>query len=378
MRNTDRSAQLSRRDALGLLGAGAGLGLVSAFGGKAEVTAAWFQTASATARMSPIPRGAIIRTILKDLPPEGLGNGAILFHEHLSFDSTFFEKMRPANAPRPATPPPQSYLENVDLVTDEVRASGKDGVSCIVDGGHRDMGTHYENLKKIAERSGVHVVASGGYYLQNTYPPEISTQSEDRLVEGLVRDAAAERWGAFGEIGSSPEMTADERKVFRVIAKTQVRTALPIFTHTSHAGCKKCALEQFEILESAGANPRNFCIGHLSDIRDDPRAETHKEIARRGAFLGFDTVGHQLGQGDSKKLALIMAVLDAGYEDHVLLSADFASEPEIKANGGAGYSSVTTVFLPKMRYAGVKEATLHKIMVENPKRFLAFVPPKTT
>jgi phosphotriesterase-related protein len=94
--------------------------------------------------------------------------------------------------------------------------------------------------------------------------------------------------------------------------------------------------------------------------------------------VGFDTVGHQLGQGDSKKLALIMAVLEAGYEDHVLLSADFAADRETKFNGGAGYASVTAVFIPKLRYAGVKEATLHKIMVDNPKRFLAFAPRKTT
>src|SRR6266852_3557190 len=372
-----QSIRLSRREALGMLGVGAGLGLFAV--GRGAQLAAWgIQAPTAARRAMRIPKGAIIRTILKDLPPDGLGNGAILFHEHMSFDSSFFEKMRPANAPRPATPPPRSYLEDVDAVTDEVRATGKEGVSCIVDGGHADMGTSYANLRKIAERSGVHIVASGGYYLQATYPVEVGAKSEEELVEGLVRDAAANRWGAFGEIGSSPEMTADERKVFRVMGKTQVRTALPIFTHTSHAGCKKCALEQLEILESVGANPRNFCIGHLSDITDDPRAETHKEIARRGAFLGFDTVGHRLGQGDSKKLALIMAVLDAGYEDHVLLSADFAADPEIKANGGAGYSSVTMVFLPKLRYAGVKEATLHKIMVDNPKRFLAFVPRKTT
>ena len=68
-----------------------------------------------------------------------------------------------------------------------------------------------------------------------------------------------------------------------------------------------------------------------------------------------------------------MKVLEAGYEGHVLLSADFASEPEIKANGGAGYSSVHMVFLPKLRYAGVKEATVKKIINENPKRFLSFV-----
>ena len=82
------------------------------------------------------------------------------------------------------------------------------------------MGTNYTHLKQIAERSGVHIVGSGGYYLQTTYPPEVTSQSEDQLVDGLVKDAATYRWGAFGEIGSSPEMTADERKVFRVIAKT--------------------------------------------------------------------------------------------------------------------------------------------------------------
>jgi phosphotriesterase-related protein len=312
------------------------------------------------------------------VPPDGLGSGAVLFHEHMSFDSSFFEKMRPANAPRPASPPPPSYLENVDLVTEEVKAVGKEGVSCIVDGGHRDMGTSYANLRKIAERSGVHIVASGGYYLQATYPPEIATKSEEQLVDGLARDAATDRWGAFGEIGSSPEMTADERKVFRVIGLAQRRTALPIFTHTSHAGCKKCALEQLDILESVGANPQHLCIGHLSDISDDPHAETHKAIAKRGAFLGFDTVGHRLAQGDAKKINLIKEVLDAGFEDQVLLSADFASEPETKFNGGAGYATVTAVFVPKLRYAGVSEATLHKILVDNPRRFLAFVPPKMT
>lgn len=369
--------RLNRRDALGLIGAGAGLGLIAATKGVQNLWAA-SQAPAAAAGRNQIPRGAIIRTILKDLSPEGLGNGAILFHEHMSFDRTFFERMRPPNAPKPTTPTPPSYLEDVDLITEEVKASGKEGVGCIVDGGHKDMGTSYANLRTIAQRSGVHIVASGGYYLQTTYPPEVQTQSEEQLVEGLVRDAAAERWGAFGEIGSSPEMTADERKVFRVIGKTQVRTAIPIFTHTSHAGCKACALEQLDILEGVGVTMRNLCIGHLSDITDDPKAETHKAIAKRGAFVGFDTVGHQLGQGDSKKLALIMAVLEAGYEDHVLLSADFASERETKFNGGADYSSVTSVFLPKLRYAGVKEATIRKIMVENPKRFLAFVPKKAS
>ena len=151
-------------------------------------------------------------------------------------------------------------------------------------------------------------------------------------------------------------------------------TGLPLFTHTPHDGCPSCALEQLDIIEAMGVNPRLTCIGHLADIRNDPGAELHIELARRGAFLGFDTVGHQITQGDAEKVKMIVSVIDAGYEDHVLLSADFAREAELKANGGAGYSSVVAIFLPKLRYAGVPEETIRKIMVDNPRRFLAFVP----
>lgn len=360
------SRRFSRREVLGLVASTAGAG----------VAARWsLAPLSAQARATGIPPGAIIRTVLKDLPPSAI-RGHLLFHEHLSFGAVFFEKMRPANAPRPATPPPPNYLETPDRVIDEVKATMQQGVGLIVDGGHPDMGTNYDHLRMISEKTGLHVVASGGYYLQTTYPPEVATQSEEQLVDGLVRDAAKYRWGAFGEIGSSPTMTDDERKVFRVMAQAVKRTGLPLYSHTPHTGCKGCALEQLDIFQKAGVDMKKICIGHLSDITDDPNAETHKTVARAGGWLGFDTVGHRLGPGDSVKVGMIIKLLEAGHEDKILLASDFAAEPEIKANGGAGYSTVSTVFLPKLKYAGVSDATINRLMVDNPKRFLAFVPPK--
>ena len=358
--------KMNRREALQLMAGAVGAGVA----GRSSWTAL-----SAQARTTPIPQGGIIRTILKDLPPSAI-RGHLLFHEHLSFGSVFFGKMRPANAPRPATPPPPSYLETPERVVDEVKATMQQGVGLIVDGGHPDMGTNYDHLKMISEKTGLHVVASGGYYLQTTYPPEVASESEEQLVEGLVRDAGKYRWGAFGEIGSSPTMTDDERKVFRVMAQAVKRTNLPMYSHTPHTGCKGCAIEQFEILTKAGVDMKKICIGHLSDIGDDPNAETHKTIAKAGAWLGFDTVGHRLGPGDSVKVSMILKLLDAGHEDKILLASDFAAEPEIKANGGAGYSTVSTVFLPKLKYAGVNDATIKRLIEDNPKRFLAFVPPK--
>ena len=76
--------------------------------------------------------------------------------------------------------------------------------------------------------------------------------------------------------------------MLHAVSKVHLRTGLPIFTHTPHEGCSKCALDQLDILESQGVNPRILCIGHLSDIRDDPRAELHKTIAN--AARSWDSI----------------------------------------------------------------------------------------
>jgi phosphotriesterase-related protein len=371
MMKNSRSRRLSRREAINLLGVGAGLGLVTALRQEAGLAAGLGQAA---ATRVTFPNGAIIRTILKDVPPEALGSGATLFHDHLSMSSP-----RPYAKPS-ATPAPPQWLENVDAVVEEVKAAAKDGVSCIVTGGTRDLGQKPANVRTIAEQVAptVHIVLSDALWTQPAYPPDIPTKSESQLTDEFLRDATAQRWGALGELGSSMEMHPDERKVFRAIARVHVRTDLPIFTHTPHEGCKKCALDQLDLLESQGVNLKQLCIGHLSEIRDDLRAETHKTIAKRGAFLGFDTVGHITG-GMAQKTShveMVMALLEAGYEDNVLLSADGTSEAERTSNGGPGFAKVLTVFVPKLRAAGVKEATIHKILVDNPRRFLAFVPKK--
>lgn len=364
-----RPKLLGRRKAIGLLGVGAGLGLVAALEGEAGLASAALQGAAASSKKLTFPKGAIIRTILKDLPPEALAGGATLFHEHLSV-------IGPPHPYQPQSKEPiaHSVTENVDLMVDEVRAAAKEGVACIVDAGTRDLGRNVDHLRTISIRSGVPIVASGGLYLQADYPPDVATKTDNELADEFVRDAHAERWGAFGEIGSSLEMSTDERKVFIAISKAHLRTNLPIFTHTPHQGCQKCALDQLDIFTSQGVDPRRICIGHLSDITDDPQAETPKAIAKRGAFVGFDTVGLKTGQPDSKKVAMCLAVIDAGYEDHVLLSSDINSAPQMKINGGSGYATALVVFVPKLRAAGVKEATIHKILVDNPRRFLAFVP----
>ena len=320
------------------------------------------------------PEGAIIRTILRDVSPEALAGGATLFHEHLSLSDPRPSWLSPAEDVLAGSVGSRSFTADLDLMADEVNATGQEGVTCIVNGGTKDLGQNPARLRALAERTHVHIVLAGGLWTQPRYPPDIAEKTEEQVADDFHRDATAERWGAIGEIGSSMTMHPDERKVLRASCRLHIRTGLPLFTHTPHQGCPECAIEQLDIIEEMGVNPRLVCIGHLADITGDPRAETHIGLARRGAFLGFDTVGHQITQGDAKKVEMIVSVIEAGFEDHILLSADFAREAELKAYGGAGYSSVTAIFVPKLRYAGVPEEVIQKILVDNPRRFLAFVP----
>jgi phosphotriesterase-related protein len=321
------------------------------------------------------PKGAIIRTLLKDYAPEELAGGATLFHEHMQLAPDFNVKFAAATAaaraanglpPAPArggggragAPPPPDIQHNVDLMSAEVAKTKSEGVACIVDGGHPDMGRSIDFLRQVSMKSGVPIVAGGGFYSQPFYPKEISTMSEEQIVKALIKQADTDTLGVFGEIGSWDDITADERKVFRAVGKAHVATNLPIFTHTGIPG--KSALEQLDILEDAGVKPNRVVIGHLGNLVD-PNVAVHKAICRRGAFVGFDRQG---GNNDAQQVPMVMALIEAGFADHLMFSADTSS----------GYGKTMTVFVPKVKAAGATDQVLHQITVDNPRRFLAFVP----
>jgi hypothetical protein len=59
---------------------------------------------------------------------------------------------------------------------------------------------------------------------------------------------------------------------------------------------------------------------------------------------------------------------------HLLFASDFSNAAQLKRNGGGGYAKTVTVFAPKLGEVGVNEDTLHRVLVENPRCFLALVP----
>jgi phosphotriesterase-related protein len=358
------SSRWSRRDVLGLFTAAA-----------ASVT---IPRVSAAAPAS-FPKGAVIRTVLRDYAPDELDGSATLFHEHLSLAPDFlarfdqFTAATRAAAGMPApTPGPSdlAFMQNLELMVNELQAAKRDGIGCIVDGGHPDMGRNFDFLRQVSMRSGMPIVAGAGLYTQPYYPSEVGTMSEDQIVGSLIKQVERDPVGVFGEIGSWDDMTALERKVFRATGKAHLATNLPIFTHTGIPG--KAALEQLDILEDVGVKPDRVVIGHMGNLVD-PSIQVHKAICRRGAHVGFDRVG---GAADESQVPMVMALIEAGFANRVMLSSDFSRPNGLKRDNGPGYAKTLTVFVPKLKALGASDEVLHEIMVDNPRRFVAFVPKK--
>ncbi len=381
-------SHLTRREALGILGTGAGAGLAFAAGcgggsaPPAESGSGGMEEAAGAMPDAAFPDGAVIRTVLADVNPATLAGGATLFHEHLDINQAYAVPPRNERRSRDNPLAGDEAEAFVELVSEELRMAAADGLGCIVDAAiYRRTEQELEFLRQMATRSGVAVVAAGAYW-RAPFPENIAAMNVDELTQHLITDARGQNWGAFGEVGTLMEMHETERTFLHAVSRAHHATNLPILTHTEHQGCPPCGLEQLDVLEEENVDFSRVCIGHLSDIttEQDPGWTTHLEIGRRGAYIGFDTVGRPLRSNafddipEADKVRMVLNVLEAGYEDQVLLSADFASSIDLKSNWGTGFATTIVQFVPKLRHAGVDEATLHKITVDNPRRFLAFVP----
>jgi phosphotriesterase-related protein len=319
--------------------------------------------AAAALPLGPQAAKPIIRTVLRDVNPSEI-DGTILIHEHLSLGGTDWGIDRPGS----------KWYEDVDLIANEVAACMPDGVRCIVDMGTSDLGRKIDSLRTIATRSKMHIVAGGGLHAKDDYPPGTLRKTADQIADDFHRLAIAERWGVIGEMGTGTNvpMDSDERKALVAAAKLHQRTGLAIVTHVSD-GCTRCAVDQVDLFESAGVSLDRVVIGHLNDIKEQP-AVVPMAIAKRGAYVAFDHSGKPDDPRADEYVNTIRTLLDAGLANRICLSSDFASPKSLRKNGGPGIDMTVTNFVPRLRRAGVDDATLRMILIENPRRVLSFVP----
>lgn len=375
-----------------LIGAGTGFGVAAAVGwldGFSSVLPA--QAPGGGARIF-VPPGGIIRTITGDIDPNSYGGGTLM-HEHLG-------NGRPGPALGGGPQAVDNPTQDPAWMAEELTLARKNGnLGCIVAASTNMPGPdNAPYLTALSQASGVRIVAAAAYYTPQSYPVGTDALSEDEIAERLVAGARDFRLGAYGELGCAndeADLQPIERKVFRAFAKAQVRNNLPIFTHTNYATGPRVsmdmALRQLDALESAGGRPSSIAIGHLCCLYD-PMADIARRVARRGAFVAFDRMTRQQQWvSDARRIEMLKALLDAGLVDSLLISSDYIGRintavgevagypgPLHARSGGPGYARPFILSVPQMIEAGIPVDMVGRITVDNPRRFLTFVPTRSS
>jgi len=315
--------------------------------------------------MSAIPWHGQVMTVLGPIAPEQLGVCQV--HEHLLVD---LSGMR-------LTPDYSTIIDDVDLITEEVRAFSAAGGRSIVDVTNIGLGRDPRALRHISQATGIQIVMGCGWYRERVYPSYVQEKSPNELAALLVQeivegvDNTGIRPGVIGEIGTERKyITPAQERVFRAVARAHLQTGAPITTHTTHWG--ELALEQLALLEEEGVDSHHVIISHLGDRRG---IRMLLPIAERGAFLGVDNIGYHDYQREEQRARNVIELLRAGFGSQVLLSTDICNLQHLHWYGGKGFDYLLLKFIPLLRQLGTTDAEVHMLLVENPCRAFTFCKP---
>ncbi|MGH8874468.1 MAG: phosphotriesterase family protein [Acidimicrobiia bacterium] len=303
-----------------------------------------------------------VRTVLGDVDPTSLG--VTYCHEHL------------------LTQPAERF--GIDLLLDDEHRAAREleifrqaGGGTVVELTTPELGRRPAGLRRLSERTGVHIVATTGHVSEQYWRGmlDLGRCSEEALVEEMVvdlthgMDSTRVRAGII-KIGTSLDQVIPfEARAIRAAGAAQRATGAPITTHTT-AGT--LAMEQVRLLEEAGADLRRVCIGHL-----DRRLvwEEHLALARAGVFLGYDQISKEHYQPEAERISFIVQLAAEGFGDRICLGGDLARRSYLEAWGGRpGYRYILAEFLPRLVAAGLGEEAVRALVVDNPAGLLTWAP----
>jgi phosphotriesterase-related protein len=300
-----------------------------------------------------------VNTVLGPVSPDDLG--VTLSHEHifidLRFDGTGVD----------------GVLDDVDLAIDELRRFKDAGGGAVVDVTNKYLGRNGAGLVRVARETGLHIVAATGYYRTIYYPAHVNELTINKLAEVMVDeltkgiDGTDAKAGIIGELATQRDfITPPEERVFRAAARAHKKTGAPLSTHT---WLETLAQDQLDLFEDEGVDLSHVIIGHMGDLS---HLDNVHAVLARGANVQFDHVGMEHFQRDTQRVKNVCQLVQEGFAGRLLLSHDVCYKHLLHWYDGLGYDHILTSFVPALRAAGVSETDISTILIDNPRRLLAY------
>ena len=301
-------------------------------------------------------------------PAEGDEEGARIAQEPVSME--FLGRLRED----PYLSLHNTSLDDVDTAVDELDRFALAGGRTVVDVTPAAVGRDPHALRTIAERTGLNIIMSCGYYLERTHAPEVAELRTDELADRIAADVTdgvdGVHAGVIGEVGVGMGFTPAEERILRASARAQVRTGVPLAVHLP--GWLRHGDRVLDICEEEGANLDATVLAHMNPSWIDPAYQFR--LADRGAWLGYDMLGMEFyypGEGqspsDEENAAAIARLIKRGYAGRLLLGHDVFLKTLLCRYGGRGYAHVLTGFADRLERHGVPRDVLMGVLTDNPR-----------
>lgn len=227
-------------------------------------------------------------------------------------------------------------------------------------------------LQRLSAATGIAIVLGTGHYRdpyldQRWFDEHDTDDIAERIVADLVEGVSGTeiRAGVIGEIGSDGwRVSTREERSFRAAARAARRTGVAISTHAAYW---PVGIAQLELLMAEGVDPSRVVIGHCDTVNIP---EYHEEIARRGAYVQFDTVQGVTDYDLRLRVGFVTGLRAKGHLDRILLSHDICRRDRLHIAGGCGYDFILTRFRDELLAAGVTAEEFDRMLVANPRRVL--------
>jgi phosphotriesterase-related protein len=301
--------------------------------------------------------------------------GIVLAHEHVRFRDEAVSEQWPGRY--------DDQLE-LDAAVVAVRAAGEHGVRTIVDATAMFGGRDVRFMKRVAEETGVRIVACTGIYSYDYLPHYFENRDADVMADHFVEDiergvqGTEIRAGFLKCAADAAGVTENVEKIHRAVARASLQTGAPIMAHSMPA--VGTGPRQVEIFKEEGVDLSRVQIAHCGDSED---VEYIQGLIDKGVYVGLDRYGLEMYLPMDRRNATAAELLRRGHADQLMISQDFCASidwfpPEaaeaFEANGAIRNWSMTLVFdevVPWLREQGaMDDASYDTIFRANPRRWL--------
>ncbi len=286
-----------------------------------------------------------------------LTSGYTLMHEHMCIDLS------------PGDPGTRAFDE---FCADLCELKQRWGVGNIVDLTNQSMGRNVGYVQRLAKETGINIIMSTGYYLEQYLADFVEDSTVEELTEIAVRDltegidGTGVKAGVIGEIAwSKPEPGPLELKAWDAMCAAALLTGAVVSTHATR-GYQN--LQQAVDLVGRGIDPGKIVIGHCEFCPDD---ESLEKLLGTGVCIGIDMIGNPDGKGDEYRADLVAKAKGMGRLSQVTLSLDLCNREDLKSAGGYGYAHLFEVFLPMLKERGITDNDIELMLDETPRRVFA-------